>query len=363
MAKLTEQRDSTRGAGTRFWVLLGVSVAAALLGLVALIVALTASRNAPQTAPAGGNVTSCDGTAVAEKTMGSVVTLFVTSSAGGASNGSGEFLDADGHILTNNHVISSAVGGGTITVLRPNGEELPATLVGRDPQTDLAVVKVTPREPAKPVRFGGVPPVGAQVFAIGAPRGLTETFTAGVVSGLGRSVRVPSDNNTTALLVAAIQTDASINPGNSGGMLADCAGDLVGVPTAGATASDSLGHPVAGSIGLGFAVPAATAERVAKSLINDGRVVHGDFGLSVVPVLGPNSQISPSGLYITEVAAGGPAAQAGLKRSDIITAIADQPVSSADKLQETSLTKPPGTAVAVEFRRGNQVNTTNVVLG
>ena len=101
--------------------------------------------------------------------------------------------------------------------------------------------------------------------------------------------------------------------------------------------------PVAGSIGLGFAVPAATAERVAKSLINDGRVVHGDFGLSVVPVLGPNSQISPSGLYITEVAAGGPAAQAGLKRSDIITAIADQPVSSADKLQETSLTKPPGT--------------------
>jgi len=247
--------------------------------------------------------------------------------------------------------------------LRPNGEELPATLVGRDPQTDLAVVKVTPREPAKPIRFGGVPPVGAQVFAIGAPRGLTGTFTAGVVSGLERSVRVPSDNNTTALLVAAIQTDASINPGNSGGMLADCADDLVGVPTAGATASDSLGHPVAGSIGLGFAVPAATAERVAKTLISDGRVVHGDFGLSVAPVLGRDSQITPSGLYITSITTGGPAARAGLQRSDVITAIANQPVSSADQLQEISLTKPPGTTVAVQFRRGDQTHEVNIVLG
>jgi putative serine protease PepD len=342
---------------------LGLSLTAVLLSLVALILPLMESRKPPQTTRANGPVTSCDGSAVAKDTMGSVVTLFVKSSAGGVGNGSGEFLDADGHILTNNHVISSAVSGGTITVLRPNGEELPATLVGRDPQTDLAVVKVTPHEPAKPIRFGDVPPIGAQVFAIGAPRGLTETFTAGVVSGLERSVRVPSDNNTTALLVAAIQTDASINPGNSGGMLADCAGDLVGVPTAGATASDSLGHPVAGSIGLGFAVPAATAERVAKSLINDGRVVHGDFGLSVVPVLGPNSQLTPSGLYITSIAAGGPAARAGLQRSDVITAIANQPVSSADQLQETSLTKPAGTAVAVDFRRENQVQTANIVLG
>ena len=364
MAQLTEHRDSTRASSTRsFWVVLGLSLAAALLSLVALIVALTARPNATQTAPSPDIVASCDASAVAGETMGSVVTLFVRSSAGVVSNGSGAFLDPDGHILTNNHVISSAVSGGTVTVLRPNGEELAATLVGRDPQTDLAVVKVTPREPAKPIRFGGVPPIGAQVFAIGAPLGLTETFTAGVVSGLERSVRVPSDNNTTALLVAAIQTDASINPGNSGGMLADCAGDLVGVPTAGATASDSLGQPVAGSIGLGFAVPAATAERVARGLIEEGRVVHGDFGLSVAPILGPNSQIAPSGLYITSIAADGPAARAGLRRSDIITAIAGQPVTSADQLQETSLSEPPGTTVAIEFRRGDQVQTANIVLG
>ena len=363
MAEPTERRDSTGVSSTRFWVVLGLSLSAVLLSLVALIVALTARPNPSQTAPSRDIVTSCDASAIASETMGSVVTLFVKGSAGGASNGSGAFLDPDGHILTNNHVISSAVSGGTITVLRPNGEELTATLVGRDPQTDLAVVKVTPREPVKPIRFGGVPPIGAQVFAIGAPLGLTETFTAGVVSGQERSVRVPSDNNTTALLVAAIQTDASINPGNSGGMLADCAGDLVGVPTAGATASDSLGQPVAGSIGLGFAVPAATAERVARSLVEDGRVVHGDFGLGVAPVLGPNSQIAPSGLYITWVSIGGPAARAGLQRSDIITAIADQPVTSADQLQETSLTQPPGTTVVVEFRRGDQIRTADIVLG
>ena len=362
MAELTKQRDSTR-LSRRFWVVFGLSLAAVLLSVVALVVAVTKSPEPSQTVPANNIGTPCEGSAVAAETMGSVVTLFVRSSAGGAGNGSGEFLDAEGHILTNNHVISSAVGGGTITVLRPNGEELPATLVGRDPQTDLAVVKVTPQEPATPIRFGGVPPIGAQVFAIGAPRGLTETFTAGVVSGFERSVRVPSDNNTTALLVAAIQTDASINPGNSGGMLADCAGDLVGVPTAGATASDSLGHPVAGNIGLGFAVPAATAERVAKSLIKDGRVVHGDFGLSVLPILGPNSEIMPGGLYINSIAADGPAARAGLRRSDVITTIANQPVNSADQLQETSLTKPPGTTVPVEFRRDDQIHTANVVLG
>lgn len=363
MTELTEHPDSEQAPRTRFWVVLGLSMAAALLSLVALLVALIATPKAPEPPPANGVVTPCDASTVAKATMGSVVTLFVRSRGGGAGNGSGEFLDEDGHILTNNHVISSAVDGGTVTVLRPNGEELPATLVGRDPQTDLAVVKVTPREPATPIRFGGVPPIGAQVFAIGAPRGLTETFTAGVVSGFERSVRVPSDNDTTALLVAAIQTDAAINPGNSGGMLADCANDLVGVPTAGATASDSLGYPVAGNIGLGFAVPAATAERVAKSLINDGRVVHGDFGLSVVPILGPNSEITPGGLYINSIAAGGPAARAGLRRSDVITAIANQPVKSADQLQETSLTKPPGTSVAVEFRRGDQIHTADVVLG
>lgn len=353
--------DSPHLTPLQRWGPLGLGLAALLVSGVAIVVATTTPQS--PSSGAGGSAATCAATDVAAKTMPSVVTLFVKSGAGKVSNGSGEFLDTDGHILTNNHVISSAVAGGTVTVLRPNGEELPATLVGRDPQTDLAVVKVSPREPVQPVRFGTVPAIGAQVFAIGAPLGLTETFTSGVVSGLGRSVRVPSDNDTTALLVSAIQTDASINPGNSGGMLADCSGDLIGVPTAGATASDSLGQPVAGSIGLGFAVPASTAKRVADSLISDGKIVHGDFGLSVVPVLGPNSTLTPSGLYITGVTADGPAARANLRRSDIITTLAGQPVVSADQLQEASLSNPPGTTVTIQYVRDNQSMTTDIILG
>ena len=347
-----------------WWLLPGLAAAAVVLSIAALIVSSSARSDASPSAGAGstGVRTTCDVTEVAAKTMPSVVTLFVRGTAGASGSGSGEFLDTDGHILTNNHVISSAAGGGTITVLRPNGEELPATLVGRDPKTDLAVIKVSPVEPAQPITYGEVPPIGSQVFAIGAPLGLTETFTSGVLSAVGRSVRVPSDNNTTALLVSALQTDASINPGNSGGMLADCTGTLVGVPTAGATASDSLGQPVPGSIGLGFAVPAATAERVASTLIRDGMIVHGDFGLAVAPVLGPGSTLSPSGLYITSVTAGGAGAQSGLRRSDIITELDGQPVTSGDQLQEISLTRSPGATVSVEVRRDGQTHTRELVL-
>lgn len=353
--------DSTQLTPLQHWGPLALGFAALLASSVAIAMSVSMKAETQQSIGAESAAT-CPAAEVAAKTMPSVVTLYVMSSTGAPSNGSGEFLDTDGHILTNNHVISSAVGGGTITVVRPNGEELPAKLVGRDPKTDLAVVKVTPREPVRPVRFGAVPPIGAQVFAIGAPLGLSETFTSGVVSGLGRSVRVPSDNDTTALLVSAIQTDASINPGNSGGMLADCAGDLVGVPTAGATASDSLGHPVAGSIGLGFAVPAATASRVADSLIRDGKIVHGDFGVSVVPVLGPNSSLTPSGLYITGVAPGGAADRAKLRRSDIIMALAGQSVTSADQIQEASLSNPPGTTIAIQYLRDGQSKTVDIVL-
>ena len=353
---------TTQSISVQRWGPVALGVAAVLMSGVAIAMAAN-TRSATQQSVGTGSAATCPAADVAAKTMPSVVTLYVKSRSGAGSNGSGEFLDADGHILTNNHVISSAVGGGTIIVVRPNGEELKASLVGRDPQTDLAVVKVEPKVAVQPVHFGTVPPIGAQVFAIGAPLGLSETFTSGVVSGLGRSVRVPSDNDTTALLVSAIQTDASINPGNSGGMLADCSGNLVGVPTAGATASDSLGHPVAGSIGLGFAVPAATASRVADGLIRDGKIVHGTFGLSVVPVLGPNSNLTPSGLYITGVTAGGPAAQAKLQRSDIITTLAGQPVTSADQLQEASLSNPPGTTITVQFLRNGEAKTADIVLG
>ena len=304
----------------------------------------------------------CNPRDVAVKAMPSVVTILVTSSAGG-SNGSGEFLDTEGHILTNNHVISPAAQGGTIVVQRPNGEQLPATLVGRDNDTDLAVVKVTNDSAITPIPFGPAPSVGDQVFAIGAPLGLADTFTAGVVSALGRSIGVPADHGSTALVTSAIQTDASINPGNSGGTLANCSGELVGVPTAGATANDSQGGSVSGSIGLGFAIPADFARRIADELIAHGTVEHSDFGMSVVPVTRADSGITPDGLYITAVAPGGAAARAGLRRGDIVVSLDGQAVNSADQLQAISLNKKPGEQVTVGYLRDGQSMTATLTLG
>ncbi|MGW1341485.1 S1C family serine protease [Kribbella sp. NPDC002412] len=329
-------------------------VALAVISIIAVVASVGWARSSGL---------QCDAESVAETAMPSVVTIYVQSSTGGGGNGSGQFLDTEGHILTNNHVISAAATGGTITVLRPNGEELTATLVGRDIQTDLAVISVTPKSTVVPIEFGPAPEVGDRVFAIGAPLGLTDTITAGIVSALGRSARVPADNNTTALLTSAIQTDASINPGNSGGTLADCDGRLVGVPTAGATASDSRGVPVAGSIGLGFAIPAETARTIADKLIADGRVVHGYFGLSVVPLSRGDSAIHPDALYVSAAPLGGPGAAAGLRRADVITALDGEAVTSADQLQEISLTKQPGATVKVDFERAGVAQTTTVTLG
>jgi putative serine protease PepD len=185
--------------------------------------------------------------------------------------------------------------------------------------TDLAVLRadVTPAQ-SQPIHFdtSGNVLVGQQVFPVGAPLGLSDTVSTGIVSNTGRTVRVPADEGRTALLVSALQTDASINPGNSGGTLANCNGDLVGVPTAGATATDSVGGQVGGSIGLGFAISANTAQTVANELLAHGRVTtHSYLGVSVATV--SSSPTGPWGLYVTAVSALSPARQAGMHASDM----------------------------------------------
>lgn len=305
---------------------------------------------------------SCGASRVAEKAMPSVVTIFVTASNGSRGNGSGEFLDTHGHILTNNHVISAAVPQGSMTVLRANGEQLEAQLVGRDNATDLAVIKVEPQSPVQPIHFGDAPSVGDQVFAIGAPLGLTDTLTAGVVGALGRSVRVPADHGTTALLTSAIQTDAAINPGNSGGVLADCNGELVGVPTAGATAQDALGHPVSGNIGLGFAIPADFAKRIADTLISEGQVRVATAGVAVAPVAQADNPIAPDGLHITDVVTGGPADEARLQVGDVIVELDGRPIAFADQLQELLLTRQPGDEITVRYKRGKDEHIATLIL-
>ena len=305
---------------------------------------------------------SCTANDVARKAMPSVVTVLVDTPVA-SSNGSGEFLDTQGHILTNNHVISSAaLEGGTIRVQRPNGDQLEATLVGRDNDTDLAVIKVEGASDIEPIPFGEEPEVGDQAFAIGAPLGLADTLTAGVVSALGRSIRVPADGDTTALVTSAIQTDADINPGNSGGTLANCDGALIGVPTAGATANDSTGAAVAGSIGLGFAIPADFAKRIADKLIEDGKVTHGSFGMTVVPVT-RNTTGDADGLFVSGVTPGGPAASAGLRQGDIINTLDGADVTSADQLQALEISKSPGDEVEVGYERNGEHAKTTVSLG
>jgi putative serine protease PepD len=266
---------------SRRWLLWALVGTALVVGGVAggLIVGATQSSGSsvsPGASAASSTASACPVTSVADQVVPSVVTI-AASGPGGGGTGSGEVIRSGGYILTNNHVISIAASGGSVEVLFSDGQSVPAAITGRDPQTDLAVLKVQTSRQLKVISLGSSSSVkvGQPVVAIGAPLGLSGTVTSGIVSALDRSVQVPGENNRSALLVSAVQTDASINPGNSGGALVNCEGQLVGVPTAGATVPNSGG----GSIGLGFAIPVDLAKSIADEIIATGRVTHAFFGL------------------------------------------------------------------------------------
>jgi putative serine protease PepD len=363
---VTESKDRR---SSRRWIPWAAAGAALVVGGVAggLIVAATnspASSGTPGSAatPGSATVSACAVTPVADQVIPSVVTI-AASGSGGSGTGSGEVIRSEGYILTNNHVISIAANGGSVEVLFSDGQTAPATITGRDPQTDLAVLKVDTTHQLKVIALGSSSSVkvGEPVVAIGAPLGLSGTVTSGIVSALDRTVQVPGENDTSALLVSALQTDASINPGNSGGALVNCAGQLVGVPTAGATVPNSGG----GSIGLGFAIPVDLAKSVADEIIATGRVTHAFFGVQTVPI--PPAAAAqaglPEGLYVRAVTPGGPAATAGLRANDVITSINGEPATSNIQLQELTLTKKPGDTVSIEYTRDGQSSKTTVTLG
>jgi putative serine protease PepD len=332
-----------------------------------VIVAATSSSaasptNSGATSNSGTTVSACAVTTVADQVLPSVVTI-AASGSGGSGTGSGEVIRSDGYILTNNHVISVAANGGSVQVLFADGQTAPATITGRDPQTDLAVLKVQVSHQVKVIALGSSSSVkvGQPVVALGAPLGLSGTVTAGIVSALDRTVEVPGENDRSALLVSAMQTDAAINPGNSGGALVNCAGQLVGVPTAGATVPGSAG----GSIGLGFAIPVDLAKSIADEIIATGRVTHAFFGLQTVPIppAAAAQAGAPGGLYVQAVTPGGPAARAGLQASDVITSVDGEPATSNLQLQELTLTKKPGDTVSIGYSRAGQSATATVTLG
>ena len=260
---------------------------------------------------------SCNTAAVAADAADAVVTVFAESTGG---SGSGAVLTPTGRIVTNDHVIA---GSARLSVLLATGERKPATLVGTDPKTDVAVLQVEASDLATLAIGDTIPRVGEQVLALGAPLGLSGTVTTGIVSALHRDVLAPVAGGGTTVLAGTVQTDASINPGNSGGPLVDCAGRVVGINTVISTVPDASGVAGGGSVGLGFAVPASTVRRVTDQLVADGRATHPWLGLSYAPV--PPAAARPLGvpsaLFVQSVLAGGPSAAAGVRAGDLVVGI------------------------------------------
>ena len=345
----------------RWWMVAGAAAIALVVGGV--IGGLIAGG----TGSASSNANVCAATSVADQTLPSVVTISARKGTTGGT-GSGEIIRSDGYILTNNHVISVAADGGTIEVLFSDGTSAPATLTGRDPQADLAVIKVNETN-LSVIPFGtsSSVKVGAPVVVLGAPLGLSSTVTSGIVSALDRTIEVPGDNGQTALLVSAVQTDAAINPGNSGGAMTNCSGQLIGVPSAGATVPSPEGGSSAGSVGLGFAIPVDLAKAVSDEIITtNGNPSHGYFGIQVIaiPPAAAKKSGHPEGLYVAGVVPGGPAATAGLQEGDVITEVNGQPATDPNQLQAITITQREGSTVNVKYvTPSGETKTTTVTLG
>ncbi len=257
--------------------------------------------------------------------------------------GSGVIISTDGYIATNNHVVD---GADTVTVALNDGRELTAKVVGRDPQTDIAVIKVDAADlPAVTFADTDKLEVGDRVLAIGNPFGIGETVTTGIVSAKGRNIGILADVEGYEDF---IQTDAAINPGNSGGALVDVDGRLIGINTA-------ILSRTGGFQGVGLAVPANMVSYVAESLVKSGKVVRGYLGVNIqniTPALMESFNLkSNKGALVSEVVPGAPAAKAGLKDGDVIVALNDQPVTDANHLKLQVSTVEPGTKMSLEVLR------------
>jgi len=295
--------------------------------------------------------------------VGPAVVSIQETTASGYGVGSGIVIDKNGYILTNNHVVADAASGGTIRVTFADKSTQTARIVGRDPTTDLAVLKVDPvKLTVATLGDSSKLAVGDPVVAIGSPLGLSGTVTSGIVSALDRPVHVAGEDSAPDVVYQAIQTDAAINPGNSGGALVDASGAVVGVNSANASLSQGNGDTSSnGNIGLGFAIPINQARTIATELINTGKAVHASIGLATRSV----TDGSRDGAYIVQVTPGGPADKAGLKAGDVITLVDGTLIDSADQLTVTVSAHRPGDVVTVHYFANNtgSERTVQVTLG
>ncbi|MGW4569038.1 S1C family serine protease, partial [Streptomyces sp. NPDC004561] len=307
---------------------------------------------------------------VASRALPSTVTIEAEGSNGEGGTGTGFVFDTQGHIVTNNHVVADALSGGKLTATFPNGRKYDAEVVGHAQGYDVAVVKLkNPPSDLKPLALGDSDrvAVGDETIAIGAPFGLSNTVTTGIISAKNRPVASSDGSSSSkASYMSALQTDASINPGNSGGPLLDAAGAVIGINSAiQSTNSGSFGGGQSGSVGLGFAIPINQAKYVAQQLIKTGKPVYAKIGASV------SLEDSTNGAKITDqgaggssaVESGGPADKAGLKPGDVITKLDDSVVDSGPTLIGEIWTHKPGDKVTITYTRGGQEHTADLTLG
>ncbi|WP_170136188.1 Do family serine endopeptidase [Nannocystis exedens] len=266
--------------------------------------------------------------------------------------GSGVIVSGEGYILTNNHVIE---GADELEVELHDDRKLPAEVVGADPHTDIAVIRVR-ADGLKPASFGDSDAlkVGQWVLAAGNPFGLSRTISAGIVSAVGRTSMGITDYEQF------IQTDAAINPGNSGGPLIDLQGRVIGINTA-------IASRTGGSDGVGFAVPVNMAKQVMEQLITGGKVVRGWLGLMIGPLTPEMAEsfgyTGKGGILVEDVAADGPAKQAGLKHGDIILERDGQPVTDVARFRNGIAQAAPGTRIELKIWRDRRAQTIAATLG
>ncbi|SIR47221.1 S1C family serine protease [Microbacterium sp. RURRCA19A] len=341
--------------------------------------------------------------AVAAKVVPSVVTISASAGSSGGT-GSGVILSADGYVLTNTHVVTldGQTGDATLSVTSADGRVYKAKLVGTDPTYDLAVIKLENASGLTPVEWGDSSKlnVGDATIAIGAPLGLPNTVTTGIVSALNRSIEVassaaPSDGSdssqggqgsqggqqggespfffdfgqgqqgsqtTQTIKIAVIQTDAAINPGNSGGALVDDEGKLIGINVAIASAGGSSSSGQSGNIGVGFSIPSDIAQRVSQEIIENGSASHGLLGASVQDAASVQGSTT-TGAYVADVTAGGAAQAGGLQKGDVITEFNGIPVTSSVDLTAQVRALAAGSQAKVTYLRNGKQSTAEVTLG
>ncbi|MEV4688751.1 S1C family serine protease [Microbacterium sp. LWH3-1.2] len=402
-ATTTKVAKKSSGAGK----VVGLVVAAAIVGGAAGLGGAYAGVTwfAPvSTSPAAGpstvTVNDTDSvnqtTAIAAKVVPSVVTIEATGSSG-AGTGSGVVLKEDGYVVTNTHVVTldGATGDAAIRVTTSDGRVYDAEVVGTDPTYDLAVIKLQDAEDLTPIEIADSSKlnVGDTTVAVGAPLGLANSVTEGIVSALNRSISIASsaapdsgdsqdeqDENsqegpfrfdfgqgdqqstaTESISISVIQTDAAINPGNSGGALVDSDGKLIGINVAIATAGGSSPDG-SGSIGVGFSIPSDIVERITGEIIENGEATHGLLGANVKAAASVEGS-TITGAYIDAVTDGGAAAAAGLQKGDVVTAFNGVPVTDATDLTAQVRAAAAGSEAEVTYVRDGKTQTVEVTLG